>query len=401
MNHPVKKLVKRFVIGGLILITFIGITQKGEVSGNIGFNKEALLVKIQDSSRLYDIRWVENKGQLGSEISQDKAFCEKVQYYAKTDWGYMLVLKDNSLVLNFIKPILYEKPISEKCLKEGDKNPDQESQNVKVIVEQPDWEDEIIEAYPNLSKKELIRLKKKGYLNYRGDELYLYSTYRGQIKKRVKQKKRKREKKRAERAGRSLEDNDPYGPGERDPLAGFKLKTRTYQVSLNINGKKPIRIETEGKRVEKQSYFIGNDPSKWSSSLPTHNELWAYFEGGIAFRFYGKGDKMKREILVPEGLSLSDIHITYESQQEFILSTREGELELAFAGYKFKEEKPLSYCMMEGGGGERKEVVARFKVEKGLEKKGEGKEVVAGGKNVWRRSFQIEAEWDGKGQFVF
>jgi hypothetical protein len=106
-----------------------------------------------------DIKWTENRGQLTVNRGQNEEFYDSIKYYARVPWGYFLIKEDNTIVLNFIKPIKYQKD------------------NIIVLVEQPDWEEYAGEEL-DLSSKKITKLKEEGFVEANGKEIYLETTYK-------------------------------------------------------------------------------------------------------------------------------------------------------------------------------------------------------------------------------
>ncbi|MFH1856057.1 MAG: SBBP repeat-containing protein [Candidatus Omnitrophota bacterium] len=318
----------------IFLITLsIAHTAVGADSPAAIFNKEALLEKIKEASLLNDIRWVENKGQLTScqvtkspshqrvnvgrgtkDVGADPCvrpnqmdtaeFYDSIKYYAKTPWGYFLIKDDNEIILNFVKPVKYQKG------------------NIIVLKEQPDWEEYAKEEL-DLPQSKIDKLKEIGFVKTNGREMWLETAYKD-VGCGTRDDGRKK----------GAVPFSPFSFSHQSPisnpqllLSNFNLSYRSYNLYITLNGKNPVKIEAKGEREEKQSYFKGNDPSKWVSSLNTYNEIWAYFENGIIFRFYPKGNQIEKEIIIPEGVSLEDINLTYASERNFTLSTEPVEVD--------------------------------------------------------------------------
>ena len=134
--------------------------------------------------------------------------------------------------------------------------------------------------------------------------------------------------------------------------ADFKM--HAYRMRFK-NGE---AIGTVGHKTQAhyENYFIGNDPTKWASHIPVHqevelNEIYA----GITMHFKG-GQQLKYELHVEPGSAPKQINMIYEGQNALNL-TANGDLIVTTSAGEMMEEAPFAYQILSD---ELVEVPCRF-----------------------------------------
>ncbi|MFG1735531.1 SBBP repeat-containing protein [Paenibacillus sp. 843] len=123
-------------------------------------------------------------------------------------------------------------------------------------------------------------------------------------------------------------------------------------------------VQIEGRRQDtgKFNYFIGNDPAKWHTGVPTYREI-VYRElwSGVDLVLYGDNGKFKYDVVVQPGARLDDIRFVYRGADELSLS-EEGNLQIHTSHGVLTEERPVSYQVIDDS---RVPVESRFVLPEG------------------------------------
>ncbi len=116
----------------------------------------------------------------------------------------------------------------------------------------------------------------------------------------------------------------------------------------------PVGVE---KRAAKANYFIGNDPAKWQTNVPTYGEV-VYHElyPGIDLRYAGQNGALKYAFVVQPGADVSQIRLAYGGATGLRLDG-EGNLLIQAGGSELKDTRPYAYQEI---GGRRVEVETEF-----------------------------------------
>ncbi len=146
-----------------------------------------------------------------------------------------------------------------------------------------------------------------------------------------------------------------------DDIDAKKEIETEYVVIKPYNADKGVEIETEGELSGRVNYFIGNDPNKWRTDIPTYSKVrYKKIYKGIDLVFYGNQRELEYDVVVgPEG-DLSKVAFLVEGASK-VRSIEEGlEIELANGG-RIVQKLPHIYQEIEG---KKVEVSGRFDVKK-------------------------------------
>jgi Ca2+-binding RTX toxin-like protein len=120
-------------------------------------------------------------------------------------------------------------------------------------------------------------------------------------------------------------------------------------VRMNIVGASrsadPVALESLPGKV---NYFIGNDPSRWHSDVPTSARVsYADILPGIGVTYYGTNDgSLEYDFVVAPGADPEDITLTFSGAEDVAL--RGGSLIVATANGEVTQHPPVLYQTIEG-----------------------------------------------------
>ena len=62
----------------------------------------------------------------------------------------------------------------------------------------------------------------------------------------------------------------------------------------------------------KVNYFIGNDPKKWRTNIPTYQAvIYKNAYPGVDLKFYGNGRQLEYDVVVRPGADPGQVHFRY------------------------------------------------------------------------------------------
>jgi hypothetical protein len=157
--------------------------------------------------------------------------------------------------------------------------------------------------------------------------------------------------------------------GQSDSLVKFLSRMSGYSLFLtsneavvqkNITSAKSalIRMKFVGANHKPQitgllqlpgtvNYFIGNDPRRWHTSIPTYSKVkYKDIYPGIDLIYYGKEGQLEYDFVVAPGISPKTITLGFEGVHKLELDAK-GDLLLQTTNDQMKLEKPLIYQEMD------------------------------------------------------
>jgi hypothetical protein len=165
---------------------------------------------------------------------------------------------------------------------------------------------------------------------------------------------------RTEAAGREASGPGP-GPASRRGVA----------VRLTPVGLAPgVKLEAVEPLPGRVNYFIGNDPQKWRTEIPTYRAV-VYREAypGIDLKFYGNGRQLEYDIIVRPGADPAKVKFRCQGVRGLEV-TPAGDLALKLpGGGELVQKKPLIYQEI---GGQRQVRAGRFQVQRARDGYGYG-----------------------------
>jgi uncharacterized repeat protein (TIGR01451 family) len=138
---------------------------------------------------------------------------------------------------------------------------------------------------------------------------------------------------------------------------------RTDAVRMRIVGaNRKSQIVGREPLPGKSSYFKGNDPSNWQSSVPTYAQVeYRDLYPGVNLVYYGNEHQLEYDFVIAPGVNPSAIKLAFEGVQKISLDAG-GDLVLHKAGNEIRMRKPLVYQEADGA---RQSVAGRYTLKGG------------------------------------
>jgi hypothetical protein len=142
------------------------------------------------------------------------------------------------------------------------------------------------------------------------------------------------------------------GPGEqREP-------TISAVVRQKLVGAAPApRVEGLDRLPGVNSYFIGNDPSRWQTRIPTYARVrYRDVYPGIDLVYHGNQQQLEYDFVVAPGVDPGSVRLAFDGV-EGVRVDPEGDLVLRTGAGELRQHKPVAY---QEASGTRQPVVARY-----------------------------------------
>src|SRR6267143_1982763 len=141
-----------------------------------------------------------------------------------------------------------------------------------------------------------------------------------------------------------------------------RFAERSSAVGIHLEGANSApRITGVDRLPGKTNYFIGNDPKKWHTDVPSYARVkYADIYPGVDLVFYGNQGRLEYDFEVAPGASPKAIRLNLEGAQKVRLNSQ-GDLELSVPGGEVVLQKPVVYQKVKG---ERHEIAGSYAVTK-------------------------------------
>jgi uncharacterized repeat protein (TIGR01451 family) len=98
----------------------------------------------------------------------------------------------------------------------------------------------------------------------------------------------------------------------------------------------------------KSNYFIGNDPSRWRTNVPTYRKVaFDAIYPGIDLVYYGNQRQLEYDFVVAPGADPDQIHLAVEGADEVAID-EDGHLVLSTPKGEIRQHKPVVYQEIDG-----------------------------------------------------
>jgi hypothetical protein len=134
------------------------------------------------------------------------------------------------------------------------------------------------------------------------------------------------------------------------------LKTTVIRMQLEGANPSPA-IEASDKLVGKTNYFVGNDPKKWVTDVPSYTRVkYSGIYPGVDVEFYGNQRRLEYDFTVAPGANPRAIALKIGGAQKLAVNSH-GDLILWIPDGDVELQKPVIYQM---AGNERREVAGNY-----------------------------------------
>ena len=109
----------------------------------------------------------------------------------------------------------------------------------------------------------------------------------------------------------------------------------------------------------KVNYFIGKDPSKWRTDLPTYGKVkYSAVYPGVDLVYYGNQRQLEYDFVVAPGADASEVHLHFAGAKKLAIDS-DGNLKISASNGEISFHKPVVYQMKDG---KREPVSGRFQM---------------------------------------
>ena len=120
-------------------------------------------------------------------------------------------------------------------------------------------------------------------------------------------------------------------------------------VRMKLVGANPSpRVSGLEELPGRSNYFLGNDPSKWRTNVPTYAKVqYKDVYPGVDLVYYGNQRELEYDLIVAPGANPEAIQLAFEGEDELELDGQ-GDLVLHSDGGQVRLHKPLVYQQVDG-----------------------------------------------------
>jgi beta-propeller repeat-containing protein len=140
------------------------------------------------------------------------------------------------------------------------------------------------------------------------------------------------------------------------PEARAQTKSTALRISLVGAARKPLVSGLE-ELPGKSNYFIGNDPAKWRTNVPTYGVVrYREVYPGIDLVYHGNQRQLEYDFVVAPGADPDKIELDFKGADKMEIDAQ-GDLVLHAGGSTMRQHKPFLYQEADG---RRQEVAGRY-----------------------------------------
>jgi hypothetical protein len=129
-------------------------------------------------------------------------------------------------------------------------------------------------------------------------------------------------------------------------------------LRMQLDGANPEPIVKATEELPgKSNYFIGNDPGKWRTNIPSYAKvLYSGVYPGIDVMYYGNGSQLEYDFVVNPGADPNVIGMRFEGSEGVSVGP-DGDLDIEVRGNQLRLLKPVAY---QGVKGQAAEVLVQY-----------------------------------------
>jgi hypothetical protein len=156
----------------------------------------------------------------------------------------------------------------------------------------------------------------------------------------------------------------------RHRFATLRALREARQNARQTNQTTALRLQLEGSNPQPQiagthllpgrvNYFIGNDPQRWHTDVPTYAQVkYVGVYPGVDLVFYGNGNHLEYDFTVAPGADPAAIALNLPGAQKMRIDAR-GDVVVSVPGGEVRLQKPVIYQQVKG---ERREVAGSYTI---------------------------------------
>jgi hypothetical protein len=124
---------------------------------------------------------------------------------------------------------------------------------------------------------------------------------------------------------------------------------KTDVVRMNLAGAShSVRVTGVNRLPGKANYFIGNDPAKWLSDMPTYAKVqYTGVYPGVDLVYYGNQQQLEYDFVIAPGANPEPIRLQFAGAKKLKL-TADGDLRVAATNGEIAFHKPVIYQIVNG-----------------------------------------------------
>jgi hypothetical protein len=144
----------------------------------------------------------------------------------------------------------------------------------------------------------------------------------------------------------------------REARKALKPTATSAVVRMQLEGANPApAIAASEKLLGKTNYFVGNDPKKWVTDVPSYGRVkYSEIYPGVDVEFYGNQRRLEYDFTVAPGANPKAITLKIDGAQKLAINSH-GDLILHIPDGDVEFQKPVIYQM---AGKERREVAGNY-----------------------------------------
>jgi hypothetical protein len=134
-------------------------------------------------------------------------------------------------------------------------------------------------------------------------------------------------------------------------------------VRLHLDGANPaVQMAGLEKLPVRTNYFVGNDPRKWHTNVPTYTRVkYSEVYPGVDLVFYGNQHRLEYDFVVAPGADPGTIAFSVGGARKLRVNSR-GDLVMSVAGGEVELQKPVVYQQTGHG---RQEIAGGYEITEG------------------------------------
>jgi hypothetical protein len=133
-------------------------------------------------------------------------------------------------------------------------------------------------------------------------------------------------------------------------------KTTVLRMGL-VSANPSAQMVGHGELPGKTNYFIGNDPKKWQTDVPTYARVqYKDVYPGVDLAYYGNQRQLEYDFIVTPGADPNQIRMEFEGADRIRLDSA-GDLVLTMGGHRVTQRRPFAYQEVSGN---RTEIEASY-----------------------------------------